>query len=678
MAAVSEGTLLLSHALRRAIAACASILLVLGFIGLTSSSSSADEALWTVRGNLSPPSSTGLLSSVTVRFYKATGNSDEPWLLAETAHSSVESATRGDYTAHLPAGTYRATINEFDDGSAAWGAWKPQVWDKPQDPVDQFTVSGANLYLGQTKLEFRGGTITTKLIDQCGSTPVYTSFRIYDATLASPQASYSEAPREESGGYQLHVLSKPTKIVVEASGMYQLSYPATWYGDAPSFETAKAITLDPSDVTASHDIVLRRPLDLSPGGVQTLSGVVQAPDHTGIVGVPVRFYRATNDPEDPWSLESTTTTQPVDSNNPSGRPSGRFDARLPAGEYRVTVNEATNGEPSSRAWQARLLPNTATTNASVICLERNSGRNASTTLDYAGGPITGRLTSPRGLPIKGASVEAYDASGEAGAPVPAPSTVAVTDVNGEYTAHALSGATKLRFVKEGYTLPAWFGGTSFDTATRLTVPVDGSSTGNDAVLFDAPLRSTTAPRLRVTALYGNKVSAYEGKWAPGYAVTRSYRWARKSGTKLTWVSSSSSSSMYTVRSGDVGKRLVVRETVTPVGNFPGVPAGVRYSTASNIVKRVSKLSLTSKRSGGRLKITVRVSVKGVSHPKGTVKLRARKTSGGGSKSKTVTFKDGKATWTFKASAGGWAYAGTYIGSSTVAPAYDDGYRFAPR
>lgn len=653
---------MLTHPVRRAIAACASVLLLLGLVGLASSPSQAEEGLSTVKGELKSPFQTFDISPVTVRFYRATGEIDSPWALAATTQTypqGGDSHTRFEYSVQLADGTYRATINEIDDGTAAWGAWAPTTWSN-WDGATEFLVDGTNRSIWPTQLEFRGGTITGKVTDQCGVDAQSPYLQVYDASQPSAPSVYLVSG-ETDGTYSIRALLGPTKLK-------KPSFQETWYG-GDSFATATPITVDPSGVSAGHDILARRRLDLTPGKVQTIWGNVNGPDGKGIVGLAVRYYRNTGDAAAPLVLEKTVYTQPASA---STGPDGRFTADVPPGEYKITVNETDDGTPASHAWQSRSYPSKAST---FMCLDAGVNRDTTIVMSHGGGSITGRVTDPRGNPVSGATVQAYDATGATDSVAPGPSTSTVTNSNGEYTSHALSGSTKFRFFKTGYNAAEWYDDAAdFGSATSLTVPVGDTSAGHDAVLADAQMTSTKVPGISGTPNYGRTVSRVAGRYSP-YSVKLTYQWMRRTST-LTPITGERSTT-YKVRTTDIGKRLVLRETATPVGNYPGVKPITRYSAYTERVKRNTTLSTRAWYSSGTIKVRVTVKVAGVAHPKGTVVVRLQKYKSNGyrdgsQKSKTVTFRDGKATVSFKGSRAIYSWNAKYAGTTTVAAGYDSG------
>jgi hypothetical protein len=165
-------------------------------------------------------------------------------------------------------------------------------------------------------------------------------------------------------------------------------------------------------------------------------------------------------------------------------------------------------------------------------------------------------------------------------------------------------------------------------------------------------------------------------------VTLSYQWIRKSGSTLTPISGERSAS-YTIRKNDLGKRLILRETATVVGNYPGVLSATQDSEYTERIKRGSTAKISAKYSSSHLRLSVRIKTKGVSHPKGKVTFRAQRykwtgnkyVRSGSSHRKKVTFKDGKASVAFPGSKGSWSFDVSYDGSSTASVAYDDGFGF---
>jgi hypothetical protein len=649
----------LTNARRRVIAACASVLLVLGLGVLTTSPSQADDSLHEVSGFVNSPTDPGGLADVAVRFYRATGNEDEPWTLQATTYSEggkhggdPTKGYSGQYEAHVPAGTYRVTYNEFDDGGSVWDAWNPTTYIDSEyyGYASEFVITDRHRGLANVELNYRdGGFITGTVTDQCGA-HVAASVYEYDANDTEPQMSL-RASGSADGTYSIHALVGPSKLQI---GGYK--YESQWLG-AASFADATTISVAPGSTSTGHDIVIKRILNTI-GANPTVDGRVVTDQGAGIPGVTVRFYRSTGDSADPWELAGSTKTWDTKDDR------GVYTTSLPVGAYRMTINEP-DGSPASNTWLPDYGPTgTSIATARLFCGEAGEGRPfGDTTLNYRGGLVSGRVTDTRGKALKGVKVEAYDAASPDSAPAPILTTT--TDANGNYSTHGGSEGTKLRFSDAGVHADEWYDDAStFADATTISAPAGAESTGNDIVLADVPTRSTKAPSVKGSGLYPSTLSTSGGEW--NYPVHKTYRWYRTVHGKRSPISHATSSK-YKVHESDIGSEISVRVTGRAISRYVGVGSANAYSVLRDRILRSSstRISSTFEYSHGTMTVHITIRMAGVKHPKG--KLRVDYYAHGDARHshrKTFSFTDGKVT--LKAKIKGVAVvSASYAGTSTI-------------
>lgn len=126
-------------------------------------------------------------------------------------------------------------------------------------------------------------------------------------------------------------------------------------------------------------------------------------------------------------------------------------------------------------------------------------------------------------------------------------------------------------------------------------------------------RATKAPSIRGTARLGKTLKVRKGTWDSS-GLKLSYQWLR-GGKKIKGATKSS----YRAGSSDVGKKLSVRVTAKRTGFRSAVVTSKSVKVAKG--KPSLKLSPTKVKAGSRAKVTLKVSLKGLSKPTGTVKVK---------------------------------------------------------
>jgi hypothetical protein len=650
---------LLSHALRRALAACASILLVLGFIGLTSSPSQAEDALIAVSGKVYAQ---GGSAHVRVKFYRATDSPDDPWTLA--AQTTADWYEPGRYSTELAPGTYRVDFDEADDDMAPAGVFEPKAWTKNDDPAGtrEFVVVPASadpIDLGTTLLSWRGGLVTGHASDRCpdgyrgGNVIAYAAD---DVKMAHPWSQYLGA------SFQVRTFAGPTKFQLDPEW-----YPNTWIG-GDSFETATEFVQAPGSSTSVPDLTLVRGFDETQGG--HISGWVMNPASTttGLPGVHVRVYRSDSGWDGPWTLAGQDTTR---ANTVVPQLAGYFQIRVEKeGVYRATYNEFDDGSATSKLHAPMYYGGTAFENATDLCVHESESLKW-TVLPRSGGTISGTARDVRGSKIS-VSVEAFDADDPRATGTPYWSQ----SFYGDYTVPAIAGPVKLRFSKPEGDFPwnyvsRWFGGGGdFVTASSASAGLGESSAGNDVVLADAPLKFTKAPSISGKPLFSEVLTANYGE--TNYQIPPTGRWLRTKNGRTTSISGATGPK-YRLKAADVGARISFRATATPTVDTPGVPAPVSAaSPPTAVIRRHVSLWISASSSGLKIKAKAKVRVDRVSKPDGRARISwvrlVRKGNylyaTGKTKSKWISYHDSHAAYTFKVSKKGyWGYS-VYLPSTS--------------
>lgn len=600
---------------RRALGALVALLLVLGITILTGSPSQAEDGDTNLYGVIKAPYawSEGI-PDLEVRVYRATGIPASPWTLDQTVytHGGVKvpdtEASIGYFYAPVDPGTYRVTVNEFNDGTPNW-----QKWTSAQSGSIVVTGTTPDEYIDVNfdPLQYAGGQLGVQVVDQCND-------GIGDATIDSfvgsgpPDEPMATTTSDFRGEADPQLLRSPTKVKVtgpaEAVG-------TTWVGGGSSFADAEEYYLGPGQYFEPPSVKLTRTVfeQPSPGQLNPLArGVVFSPDGEQLAGVSVRFYRKTVDPEEPWHLEATAVT-----GNPDPAFQGNYSVRLPVGEYRMTVNEINDGSAASKPWAPYFHQGTSFDTSAPFCATASMEDVwlPETTLDFRGRHIQGRITNARGIPISGATVETYDEDGS----TPARSTI--TNSNGEYTTHGKGDTVKLRITPNQQYLPEWFNdATHLGTAAEIDSSPGATSTGNNVELRDAQPTFDGRTRITGTAQVGKTLTAVavtSHDNAPGF--TKTYKWFRTKGRTTTAISGATLKT-YKPTTADVGARLTVRVTITPPTPAPGIVADSSTSFPWSYVMSQSTGSGSGKTAGGsRITSNATEEVDDVAHSSGDVK-----------------------------------------------------------
>ncbi|MEV7398051.1 carboxypeptidase-like regulatory domain-containing protein [Aeromicrobium sp. NPDC092404] len=612
---------MLTHPLRRVIATCASALLVLGLVAATSSPSQAEDPyVQSVGGMVVDAEGVGV-AGISVTVYRATGNTDSPWVLDSTL------LTRGDggwTAARLPAATYRIMFNEFDDGTAAWTTWRPTPWSQTDDDeqITEFTV-GPEVWVDYTRtvLHPRGGEVRGTISASYGRTLYGADIVLYDAEGNGDKPLSTTTKSGDGGRYSIRLSTRPTKIFIRTSHLGSRLV-SRWVGGS-TFEDAKTFTMSDGEVSEGNDEVITY---LEPS---TISGRVLDPEGRPVVSAEIVGYKSKDGVGGPWEyMGSVAYTRSPTAAEPEL--AGTFMAKLDPGRYRFKI------EPFyeyGHLLRDEFYGDAATIDAAAsIDHARTDQTLPDIVLAHSGGSVSGRVVDSAGKPL--ANVRVSSGLTRFGPSWPMAKTV--TDAAGAYTIRVSSDPTTLRFVTSS---AAHFEDFSL---SELTVPVGETLLQADVQMIPKPIANTSTPKIYGSLSVGRSLKTAGGAWAPA-AVTKNYRWYYLKGGRIRPIIGGTRSYL-TLRKTDYGKRFRVRVTAS----HPGLNSKVVISRWSTALLRNSSMSLSvSSPSRGKIKLTAKVSASGA---KATGKVRfSCGTSSAIFAAKTVTLRSEKASATLSTS-----------------------------
>lgn len=221
---------MLTHPLRRFVAACASVLLVLGLVSLTSSPSQAADGEGLISGWVTDAEGVGQF--VPVSIFKQNGDT---W---DEVRAEVD-AEAGYYDVSLPPGTYKVGFNLPSEG---WRreAFAPEYFNDAQtlETAEPITVTAGSTRSGvNAQLGYSGGAISGTVTDIEGKPLSYVEIYAYATATDFDDGMYSfRTVTDELGHYTLHTRGKPIKVqFYQDSGGYlsELFDDAVLWADAP-------------------------------------------------------------------------------------------------------------------------------------------------------------------------------------------------------------------------------------------------------------------------------------------------------------------------------------------------------------------------------------------------------------------------------------------------------------
>ncbi len=398
--------------------------------------------------------------------------------------SSVASRRQEGQSQVGPDGTYK--INGLPAGSyklnfSGWNTGLQDQWyknDASYDTATAVTVTAGQDVTGINATLVKGATISGKVSVPAGLSPS----RIFvTASATAGQGQEGDSFVEEDGSY---------KIIGLTAGSYKLQFSGwntgvlnQWYKNAPSFDTATAVT-----VTTSQDLT---GINVTLVKGATISGKVTAPgaSPSGI------FVNATSTASHVQGGQSTVTSD------------GSYKIiGLPAGSYKVSFSDVSGG--LTQQWYKNASSFDTATAVTVGAGQDLAGINASL---VKAATISGKITAPAGVELTKAiypGVTVAMTTVKVFAAGSSTKQVAQGYVNpdGSYKVTGLA-AGSYKFFISGWNTGAvdqWFDkAASFDTARTLTVAAGQDLTGINPALVKG---STVSGKITGGGTWGTPVS----------------------------------------------------------------------------------------------------------------------------------------------------------------------------
>ena len=508
---------------------------------------------------------------IAVRFYRATGDEQDPWSLYETVRT-----IDGSYATKLPRGTYRATINELDDHRGAYDLMTSATWTD-FDGDTQFSITDQPRRLGQTSLLALAGRLSGTVKDQCGVSVEKARVEAYDPGHPGDEAS--AVGTVHYGSFTVNALGPGTKLRVVSDPEDAPLVPGWWRDSAShvaatTFEQATTIAPPPVLSTSSgHDLVVRRAYPVAAPPV-LVSGWARTSDGRSALGVTVRLYRLAGPDDATGTLQATVTSAGRTTSSP-----GTYQALVPPGDYRVTYDEEPT-DPTASTWMPASAPNSCVDSLDVV--------HTPPALQYRQGLITGKVVDATGAAVRNATVEVYPAESATATDAAAVVTVK-TGGNGSFAVHGAASSTRLRFLPptdSDRLAPIWFGGAKTPgTSTVIHNGAAGASTTpvSTTTLPFVPIRSASTPKaFSYTGKAGGPVAVKRIRFVPHPRMTHRFTWYRSKGDSRTLhrIRGAHGSTYFTSKR-DVGYRFRVRVTAS----YPGVKSLSVMSTPTPALRR---------------------------------------------------------------------------------------------
>lgn len=331
----------------------------------------------------------------------------------------------------------------------------------------------------------------------------------------------------------------------------------------------------------------------------------------------------------------------------TGRDGSYAFTDLTNGSYKVSYDRLSGPAdelPFESQWYLGARSSGAATPVSVTA--DSAGASRDVTLDSYG-VITGTLRDMSNNPVAGAEVDALD----------------VDDLGVDYS-YSSDGTYRLELPSGGYHLrfdayddtgnefvPEWWDNSTTLSGAKLINLAPGQTVTASAQLTK-DLETRSAPTITGTMRVGSTLTASTGTWNLMADNDYQYAWFRGA----TQVGSGKT---YTPTAADAGAKLSVT-----VSAFHGSLSGTAFSAQTATIKFGSTSSLTgTSPKAHRVKLTITVSVPGVSNPGGTLTIMR-----GSHTVKTgVSLVNGVAVVKLKSQpAGKRKYHAVYSGTSTIA------------
>ncbi len=231
-----------------------------------------DGVTSTVRGTVVNRSYDGV-SGLEVRLYRSVTDTPEgPWVL-EATRTSGSGRGAGSFTAPVPQGLYRATVNEIPDGSPASRTYLPRAWRHWSAPKLQGTgvedatnicVNRGTVELGAQTVEPAGGTFAGRVTDRRGEALSWVEVALYadDATDGDPIRT---TRTDGFGRWEMPAISGAAKLrftpgKTYVNGQQLVVHRTAWSGGASDADSAQTVSAERGSTTSVDVRLLDAPL----------------------------------------------------------------------------------------------------------------------------------------------------------------------------------------------------------------------------------------------------------------------------------------------------------------------------------------------------------------------------------------------------------------------------------
>lgn len=388
-----------------------------------------------------------------------------------------------------------------------------------------------------------------------------------------------------------------------APGSYTLQNADPYYN---YFASGRAVTVADGEIKALGDLELDYSAAIPPG--TKLTGFVRDPS-----GKPVRGVQV-------LAKNSAVELEPNDFGNVGG-----FGVTDRTGRYSIDTSGSPGVPPVPGTYKLAFTQRPFL-NEPFVVANRYSGdqptwaRATTVTIDATlqtvpdvtavrSGGISGTVTGTPAL--TNGTVTVYDVDGDQVA-------TKATGPGGGYSITTLRpGSYYVRFSSTDgggakFIRAFWSGAASITRATPVVVKSGVLRTGVNQTLSDQ-LTAYKLPSISGRAVVGSTLTAAPGSWSLTTLTDYTYQW-RRGGVDIP----AATAKTYRPVAADASKTLSVRVTARNLDK-----SGTATSASTATVKFVSTVTAKGayKRSTKRLKLTVKVSVPGLSNPGGTVTVK---------------------------------------------------------
>lgn len=362
---------MLTHPLRRVIAACASVLLVLGLVGIATSPSEASSGYGTFTGRVVGPDGKGI-PDVPVGIYKLDYSGE--WKISSYTWTDggTDPEQVGRFRSMEYGGTYRLLLNAGNDPELLWTS---EYFDDASDvdeAKDVVVSVDTTTELPDMQLEPRGALVAGRVTNYFNQPVVNAHVRMYPMTGGNGYP-LSDTYTDANGDYVVRGIPEP----------FRLTFTTGEYLASTSIENLAAPA---GDVVAGQNVqMLSKPIALA--STPTVTGTLRAGETLKTTGG--SWYPSKVTKKYQWYYLKSGTVRTISGATKSyiglhstdyGK---RFRVRVTASYPGVTSKVVTSG------WSRPLLRNSS---VSISGSSPSRGKvKLYATVDAAGAKATGRV-----------------------------------------------------------------------------------------------------------------------------------------------------------------------------------------------------------------------------------------------------------------------------------------------